>query len=257
MILAIDIGNTNIVLGCMEEEEILFTARYSTDRAKTEDEYALMLMDMFKFHDIFPDQIEGAIISSVVPELKTVFQLAVKEVTGKHPLIVSASLNTDLKIKIDNNNQLGSDLVVNAVAACAKYPKPIMIFDMGTATTLSVIDVQGAYIGGMIIPGLRLSVDALSAQTSQLPRISLDPPEQLIGTNTINCMKAGAIYGSAAMLDGVIDRVEEALGGQPFSVIATGGLISEVLPYCKRKIIYDSNLMLQGLHILYEKNKNT
>ncbi|MDD2216414.1 MAG: type III pantothenate kinase [Eubacteriales bacterium] len=254
MILAIDVGNTNIVIGCLEKEATLFTSRYSTDRSKTEDEYALLLMDMFRFHGISPSDIEGGIISSVVPELKKVFQLAVEKLTGKCPMIVDPAQIEELNIKIDNPAQLGSDLVVNAVAALDKYPKPILIFDMGTATTLSVIDEKGDYIGGMIIPGLRLSVDALSARTSQLPRISLDAPKQLIGTNTINCMKAGAIYGNAAMLDGIIERIEEELGKTP-TVVATGGLICEVVPYCKRKIIIDKNLMLWGLGILYKANQ--
>lgn len=254
MILVIDVGNTNIVVGCMEGEEIVFTARYSTDRAKTEDEYALMFMDMFKFYKVDIAQVEGAILSSVVPELKAVLRLAVERLTGKCPLVLSVDLDIGLNITIDNPAQLGCDLIANAVAALEKYEKPIVIFDMGTATTASVVDEAGNYIGGMIIPGLRLSVDALSARTSQLPHISLDKPEQLIGTNTINCMKSGAIYGNAAMLDGIIDRVEEQLG-QSVTAVATGGLIGEIVPYCKRKVILDKDLMLHGLRILYDRNK--
>jgi len=255
MILAIDVGNTNIVIGCMEKDNILFTARISTDRAKTEDEYAVMLKNLFEINGVSSDIVEGGIISSVVPDLKKVLYLAVKKVTGKSPLIVSQDLDTGLIIDMDAPASLGSDLMVDAVAAIAKYPKPILIFDMGTATTLSVIDENGVYIGGMIMPGLRLGVDALAARTSQLPRISLDAPEQLIGKNTINCIKAGAIYGNAGMLDGLIDRVAEELGTTP-TVIATGGLIGEVVPYCKRKLIFDKHLTLWGLLMLYERNKN-
>lgn len=256
MIIAIDIGNTNIVIGCLEKDDILFSARFSTDRTKTEDEYTIMLMNLFQIHGISPSLVEGGIISSVVPDLKQVLQLAVKMVTGKTALIVSLALDIGLKIEMDNPSALGADLVVNAVAAIDKYPKPIVVFDMGTATTLSVIDEHGTYIGGMIMPGLRLGVDALAARTSQLPRISLDAPEKLIGKNTINSLKAGAIYGHAGMLDGLIDRVAEDLGKMP-TVIATGGLISDVVPYCKRKLIFDKNLMLWGLKILYERNKDT
>lgn len=255
MILAIDVGNTNIVIGCMEKDNILFTARISTDRAKTEDEYAVMLKNLFEINGVSSDIVEGGIISSVVPDLKKVLYLAVKKVTGKSPLIVSQDLDTGLIIDMDAPASLGSDLMVDAVAAIAKYPKPILIFDMGTATTLSVIDENGVYIGGMIMPGLRLGVDALAARTSQLPRISLDAPEQLVGKNTINCIKAGAIYGNAGMLDGLIDRVAEELGTMP-TVIATGGLIGEVVPYCKRKLIFDKHLTLWGLLMLYERNKN-
>ncbi len=253
MILVIDVGNTNIVVGCMKGDDIIFTARYSTDRAKTEDEYVLMFMDMFKFNKVDAEDIQGAILSSVVPELKMVLRLAVERLTGICPLVVSVDLDIGLPIAIDNPSQLGSDLIVNAVAAIEKYEKPILIFDMGTATTFSVIDEAGNYIGGMIIPGLRLSVDALSARTSQLPRISLDRPEQLIGTNTINCMKSGAIYGNAAMIDGIIERVEDHLGA-PCTAVATGGLIGEVIPYCRKKVILNKNLTFHGLRILYEKN---
>lgn len=255
MILAIDIGNTNIVVGCIQNSEITVTTRFGTDRTKTDDEYAMLLMNMFLFHKIDVHQIEGSIISSVVPVLRTTLQSAIEKLTGKRPLLVGVGLKTGLNIQIDNPAQLGNDLVADAVAACAKYPKPILIFDMGTATTLSVIDAAGNYLGGMIIPGLRRSVDALSTGTSQLPHISLDPPEQLIGKNTVNCMRAGAIYGNAAMLDGIIERVEEELG-MPATVVATGGLIHCVVPHCRRKIICDDNLMLEGLALLYEKNQS-
>lgn len=254
MLLAIDVGNTNIVIGCVDEKDIRFSARFATDKDKTEDEYALMLMSLLQIHKVPPEDIHGSIISSVVPELKKVLQLAVKLVTGTTPLVATLALDTGLKVAVDAPATLGADLVVDAVAAIAKYPTPIIIFDMGTATTVSVIDAEGIYRGGMIIPGLRLSVDALSTRTSQLPRISLDEPEQLIGTNTINCMKAGAIYGTAAMLDGLVDRLEEELGQSP-TVIATGGHIGDIVPYCRRKMIYDKDLMIHGLQILYEKNK--
>ncbi|MGI6733278.1 MAG: type III pantothenate kinase [Anaerovoracaceae bacterium] len=255
MIIAIDAGNTNIVIGCLEKDQIFFTARISTDRVKTEDEYAVTLMNLFQINGISPKEVEGGIIASVVPELNQVLQLAVKMVIGKIPMLVSLDLDTGLKIEMDTPNSLGADLVVDAVAAIAKYPKPIMIFDMGTATTLSVIDENGTYIGGMIMPGLRLGVDALAARTSKLPRVSLEAPEQLIGKNTVDCIKAGAIFGHAGMLDGLIDRVAEELGKMP-TVIATGGLIGEIVPHCKRKLIYDKHLMLWGLQILYERNKD-
>lgn len=257
MILAIDVGNTNIVVGCLNgvaDKDILFTARLTTDRSKTEDEYAMMLMSLFSIHKVDVKMISGTIISSVVPDIKTALQEAVELLTGSSPMIVGSGVKTGLNIKIDNPAQLGSDMVVDAVAASAAYPKPIIVFDMGTATTLSVIDRDGNYLGGMIIPGLRTSVNALVSGTSQLTRIGLDAPEQVIGTNTVNCMKAGAIYGNAAMLDGLIDRVEEALGAPVASVIATGGLVSCVVPYCKRTIICDEQLMLRGLYLIYQKN---
>jgi len=254
MILVIDVGNTNIVIGGMEDDRILFQARYSTDRAKTEDEYALMFMDMFRLENIHPDEIEGGIISSVVPELRKVLMLAVRKTTGKCLMILGPEIETDLEVDMEIPGQLGSDQIADAVAALAKYPTPLLIFDMGTATTLSVISKDGVYRGGMIIPGLKLSVEALYTKTSLLPRISLDKPAHLIGKNTTDCMKAGAIYGNAAMMDGLIERMEEELGEEA-TVVATGGLISEIVPYCKRKIIMDKDLIFYGLQILYRKNK--
>ena len=255
MILAIDVGNTNIVIGGLEGEEIRFQARYNTDRAKTEDEYALIFMDMFRLEEISPDEIEGGIISSVVPELRKILQLAIQKLTGKCLMILNPDLDIDLIINMDIPGQLGSDQVADAIAAIAKYPTPILIFDMGTATTLSVVDKQGIYIGGMIIPGLKLAVESLYSKTSLLPRISLDAPPQLIGKNTTNCMKAGAIYGNAAMMDGLIDRMEEELG-EKATVVATGGLICEIVPYCKREVIVDKDLILRGMKMIYEKNKD-
>ncbi|MDI9492950.1 MAG: type III pantothenate kinase [Bacillota bacterium] len=255
MIIAIDVGNTHIVMGCLDKDNIYFAARVSTDRVKTEDEYAITLKNLFQIKGVSPEDVEGGIIASVVPELTQILQLAVKMVIGKTPMLVSRDLDTRLRIEMDAPNTLGADLIVDAVAAIDKYPKPIMIFDMGTATTLSVIDENGTYIGGMIMPGLRLGVDALAARTSKLPRVSLEAPEQLIGKNTVDCIKAGAIFGHAGMLDGLIDRVAEELGKMP-TVIATGGLINEIIPYCKRELIYDKHLMLWGLRILYERNKD-
>lgn len=254
MILAIDVGNTNIVIGGIEGDNILFQARYSTDRSKTEDEYALMFMDMFRLEDISPDAIEGGIISSVVPELRKALRLAVKKVTGKWLMVLGPEITTGIMIDMDIPGQLGSDQIADAIAALAKYPTPILIFDMGTATTLSVIDKDGIYRGGMIIPGLKLSVEALYTKTSLLPRISLEKPLHLIGKNTTDCMKAGAIYGNAAMMDGLIDRMEEELG-EKATVVATGGLICEVVPFCKREVIVDKDLILWGMKMLYEKNK--
>lgn len=254
MIVAIDMGNTNAVIGCMEGEKLIFTSHISTDRSKTVDEYALLFKGIFEMNRIDPKTLDGGIISSVVPMLRPVLRDAVQVLTGKKPLLVGAGVKTGLNIKIDNPAQLGGDLVVAAVAACAKYPRPIVIFDMGTATTASVIDQNGSYLGGMIIPGLRVAVDALSARASQLPlNISLEAPEHLIGTNTIDCMRSGAIYGNAAMIDGIIDRVEDELGA-PVTAVATGNLVSLVTPYCERRIHEEPNLLLRGLGLLYEKN---
>nr|WP_319488234.1 type III pantothenate kinase [uncultured Caproiciproducens sp.] len=253
MILAIDVGNTNTVLGCMDDDKIHFTARFATDRTKTSDEYAILVQNLFMVNRCTFSKIEGGIISSVVPELSVVLQEAVEKVTEKVSLIVGSGVKTGLNILIDNPAQLGSDLVVDAVAAYAEYPKPALIFDMGTATTLSVLDERGNYIGGMIMPGVHLAMEALSRETAQLPHISLEAPKKITGTNTVDCMKSGAIFGNAAMLDGVIDRIEQELRQQA-TVVATGGLAHHIIPYCRRKIICDNDLTLKGLYIIYKKN---
>lgn len=255
MLLAIDVGNTNIVLGCIEDETIRFTVRMATERTRTEDEYAMMFASLLSMRKVEPGQVDGAIISSVVPGLRPVMVRAVQLLCGITPLLVGAGMKSGLDIKIDNPAQLGSDLVVGAVGAIARYPKPLLVFDFGTATTLSVVDEKGRYRGGMIMPGVRLAMEALSSRTAQLPHVDLEAPARIIGTNTIDCMNAGAIYGSAAMLDGVIERVEEELGEPVATVVGTGGLVGRVAPYCRHRIEIDEDLMLWGLRIIYEKNR--
>lgn len=255
MLLAMDVGNTNIVLGCICGDAIRCTARMATDRIRTEDEYAMALSQIFALRGIDPKGLDGAILSSVVPELKPILVRAVQLLCGITPLVVGAGVKSGLNIRIDDPATLGSDLVVGAVGAMAKYPKPLLVFDFGTATTLSVIDGKGAYRGGMIMPGLRMAVEALASHTAQLPHIDLQAPPRVIGTNTVDCMNAGAIYGNAAMLDGIIGRVEEELGEPLAAVVATGGLIAKIAPYCRRAIAVEDDLMLWGLKIIYEKNK--
>lgn len=253
MILTIDIGNTNTVLGCWREGRLILTVRLHTNRDQTADEYCLLITGLLRNRGIALEELSGGILSSVVPELKKVMKDAMELMTGKAFLTVGAGLKTGLNIRMDNPAQLGADLVVDAVAALSKYKPPLVIFDMGTATTMSVVDGSGAYLGGMIIPGLRLSVDALSARAAQLPYIHLGPPEKFIGSNTIDCMQSGAVYGSALMIDGLIQRTAEELG-QPVTAVATGGLMAVVHNFCREPLHYDENLMLEGLYLLYKKN---
>ena len=224
MILAIDIGNIRTTIALFNGEGMpSFQSELETDSKMTDDRCAIDLIGVFHLYQAELSGVDGAILSSVVPELKKVMKDAMELMTGRSFLCVGAGLKTGLNIRMDNPAQLGADLVVDAVAALAKYPPPLVIFDMGTATTMSVIDPTGAYLGGMIIPGLRLSVDALSARAAQLPYIHLGPPERFIGSNTIDCMQAGAVYGSALMIDGLIRRTGEELGC-PVTAVATGGL---------------------------------
>jgi type III pantothenate kinase len=254
MILAIDMGNSNIVIGGIDHTRTYFVERVTTNQGKTDLEYAVNIRDIMAIHNLPLSSIEGAIVSSVVPPLTDVMLSSVKKITGKTPMLVGSGMKTGLNISMDNPKTVGSDLIVQAVAALKTYPTPIIIIDMGTATTVSVIDKSGNYTGGIIFPGLRVSLDSLSSKAAQLPYIGLNRPSKIIGKNTIDCMKNGILYGNAAMIDGVIDRIEEELGS-PATAVATGGLASFVLPLCKRQIHYDDDILLRGLMILYEKNK--
>ena len=254
MILAVDIGNSNIVLGCIEDRKIKKEARIATDLIKTSDQYCAELKNMLDLLEIPVDSIEGSIISSVVPPLLNSFKTAIRKLTGKVPLVVGPGIKTGLNILLDNPALAGGDLIVAAVAALAEYPAPMLITHMGTATTIPAIDAKKNYLGGCICPGVKISAEALSGRTAQLPAISLEAPQKAIGRNTIDSMRSGLMMGSAAMLDGMIDRMEEELG-HPVTVIATGGIARFVIPMCRRKIHYDKDLLLKGLLRLYENNK--
>ncbi|MCM1254325.1 MAG: type III pantothenate kinase [Clostridium sp.] len=253
MILAVDIGNTNIVIGCMEEEKIYFVERVSTDISKTELEYVVEFKTLLELYRIEMKEITGCIIASVVPPLNNVVKTAMEKLFHMSPLLIGPGIKTGLNILMDNPGQLGSDLVVNAVAGLQYYGAPIIMIDMGTATTISVVDEKKNYIGGMILPGVKVSLDSLVNRTSQLPRISLEAPKKVIGKNTIDCMKSGIIMGQAACIDGMIERIFEELGYEA-KVVATGGLAGSIVPYCKQKVIHDNELTLKGLNIIYRKN---
>lgn len=253
MILAIDIGNTNIVLGGIENTQIVFVARMATDVIKTSDQYHLELKNMLKLFSVDTAKLEGTIISSVVPPVLHSIHTAILKMTGCEPLIVGPGIRTGLNVHVDNPKQVGSDLIVAAVAGMKEYGAPLMIVDMGTATTITVIDENKSFRGGAICPGVRISMDALTSRTAQLPGISLEAPKQAIGRNTVDCMQSGIMLGAAAMLDGLLDRMEEELGRE-VPVVATGGISQFVIPLCRRKIIYDKNLLLKGLNILYRNN---
>lgn len=256
MILAIDMGNTNIVVGCFDEKDIYFTERISTDTSKTELEYAVLIKTILELHGVEPDGISGAIISSVVPPLIQILVLSIQKVAHITPIIVGPGVKNGLNIRMDNPKQIGADLVVDAVAGLQGYGAPLIIIDMGTATTISVIDKNKNYVGGMILPGVKVSLESLVSKTSQLPRISLEAPKKCIGTNTIQCMQSGIVYGEASCLDGMIDRIEEELGYH-CTVVATGGLSKVITPHCKKEIILDDDLLLKGLRVIYDKNKDT
>ena len=254
MILAIDVGNTNIVVGCIDDLKTYFIERLSTNRTKTELEYAEDLKNVLDIYHIKKTEIEGCIISSVVPQITNIVKLAAEKILKKNAIVLGPGVKTGLNIMMDNPGQLGADQVADAVAGISGYPVPLILIDMGTATTASVVNSKKQYVGGMILPGVGVSLDALTARASQLSGISIDAPRHVIGKNTIECMKSGVLYSNAAALDGIIDRIEEELG-EKATVVATGGLAKKIVPHCKREIILDEELLLRGLLIIYEKNK--
>ena len=253
MILAIDIGNTNIVVGCIDDEKTYFIERLSTVRTKTELEYAVDLKTVLDIYHIKKTDIEGCMISSVVPQITDIARLAAEKILKKEVMVLGPGVKTGLNIMMDNPGQLGADMVADAVAGLASYPVPFIVIDMGTATTVSVVNDKKQYIGGMILPGVGVSLDALTSRASQLSGISIDAPKHIIGKNTIECMKSGVLYSNAAALDGIVERIEEELG-QRTTVIATGGLAKKIVSHCKREIILDEDLLLKGLRVIYEKN---
>lgn len=253
MILAIDMGNTNTVIGGIDDDATYFIERITTDQGRTDTEYAVSIKNILEMHRIPISSIEGAILSSVVPPLNSTILNAVEKVTGFPALLVGSGMKTGINILMDNPKTVGSDQIVDAVAASHEHPLPLIVIDMGTATTLCAVDKKGNYTGGVILPGLNVSLNSLSSKAAQLPYISLEVPVHVIGKNTIDCMRSGIIYGNADMIDGILDRMAAELGEEP-TVIATGGLSRFITPLCRHNIIVDDALLLKGLLILYRKN---
>lgn len=254
MLLAIDIGNTNLVIGCMEDDKIVFKARIATDRTRTSDQYGVEIKNMIEAYGVSVSDIDDCIISSVVPPVFNSVKTGVIKVIGRQPMVVGPGLKTGLNIHVDVPSQVGSDRIVIAVAALAEYKAPMILLDMGTATTMDVVGADNVYMGGVIFPGVKVSLEALTSRAAQLPAISLDRPRHVIGKNTVDCMRSGMMYGTAAMIDGLLDRMEEELGRKA-TVIATGGMAQFVTPLCRREIILEKELLLKGLNIIYKKNK--
>lgn len=253
MLLVVDIGNTNITLGVFDNDERKMIARMATLVNKTADQYAVELIQILNIYDVSKEDIDGCIVSSVVPVVTNAIKKALSLIRVKKTLFVGPGVKTGLDIKIDNPAQLGADLVVGAVAAIKLYKMPCIILDLGTATTLSVLDKNGAFLGGPICAGVGISLEALTSKTSQLPQISVETPKSVIGKNSVDSMKAGLVLGSACMIDGLIERVESEIG-EVATVVATGGLAPEVVKNCKKDIIVNDNLLLDGLKAIYEKN---
>lgn len=255
MLLAVDIGNTNIVFGCVDDDDkIIVSERISTNHNATAAEYASLIKNILEMNDFKCSDIDDAVMSSVVPSVTNTVKSAIHKLFGVNAMVAGPGVKTGINILIDNPRQLGSDQAVDAVAAINTYPVPIIIIDMGTATTISVVDKNRNYIGGLIMTGMGVAADALIQRTAQLPKIDFELPDDIIGKNTIDCMKSGALYSNACAIDGIIERIEEKLG-EPCTAVATGGLAPVVIPLCRRKVHIDNELLIRGLTIIYRKNK--
>lgn len=253
MILTIEIGNSTITLGGVEGNDIRFECRINTDRVKTSDTYCIDLKTLLEIYGVALEKIEGVIIASVVPQVLNSVRTAIRKLLGKEPLVVGPGLKTGLDIRLENPGQMGADLVAADVAALSEHKPPLIVIDMGTATTMTVLDPNGAHLGGCVCPGVKISLEALTGQTSLLPGIQLDSPKQALGRNTADAMRSGIMFGTAAMLDGMIDRFQ-AETGWDFTIVATGGLARHIVPLCRHGILYDRHLIIKGLAKLYRDN---
>ncbi len=254
MILTIDIGNTNITVGVLDGRKPAFVGRLSTHRAYTSDELSLSMLHLLQLYRFDYAQLTGGIVSCVVPQLSATIEEAVTTLFGFKPLMVGPGVKSGVNILIDNPSQLGADLVATSVGTVSLYPLPAIVIDMGTATKIGAIDKNRSFIGCSIVPGIRIMLDALSGGTAQLPQIGLSPPRRVIGTNTVDSMSSGIIYGNASLLDGMITRYAAHLGPVA-TIVATGGYAHRVVPYCEHDVVYNEDLLLIGLSAIYERNQ--
>ena len=253
MLLVTDIGNTNIVFGGMEDGVIRFQARIATDRQKSSDQYAMTFLKLMTVYGIDAAEIQDCIISSVVPPVLNAVKTGIQKILNIRPMVVGPGLKTGLNIQVENPAQVGSDRIVAAVGALIDHEAPLILLDLGTATTFEVVGSGNSYLGGCIIPGVRTALDGLISRSAQLPSISLEMPVRTIGKNTVECLQSGVLCGAAAMIDGMIGRIEEELGQQA-TLLATGGIAPLVVPLCKREIQLEEDLILRGLEVIYRKN---
>jgi type III pantothenate kinase len=256
MLLVVDLGNTNVLLGLYEGEKLVQTFRVATVRSRTEDEYAVLLQQLFSLRQLSSGSVSGAIIASVVPQLTDVMVSAIRQAVGREPLIVGPGLKTGISVLYDNPHDVGADRIVDAVAAYARYQSGLIVVDFGTATTFNCVSPKAEYLGGVIVPGVKVSLEGLMRSAAKLRPVELTAPPHVLGRNTTHALQSGAIHGYAAMVDGLVDRLVAELGF-PCRVIATGGLAPLIGKHAKRIEELDPNLTLEGLRILYERNSRT
>ncbi len=254
MLLVMDVGNTHIVLGLFQKDELLHHWRVQTDRNATEDEYAMLLKSLFEHVGIRMEEIDGVSISSVVPPLKRVLHLLVRKYFGLEPLVIGPGVKTGLNIQYENPREVGADRIVNAVAAIDSYGPPLIIVDFGTATTFCFINEQGHYVGGAIVPGVHVSAEALHQRAAQLTRVEVVKPESVVGRNTVKAVQSGLFYGYVGVVDGIVNRMKRLLTKRP-TVVATGGLAELISKEAESIDVYDPLLTLRGLKIIYERNQ--
>lgn len=255
MLLVIDIGNTNTVLGLYQGEECRHHWRCASDKTKTEDEYAVLLRDMLQLVGLGLEDVTAAALSSTVPPLVNVWRKLCRKYMDVSPLVVSGDIRTDLEICLDNPRETGPDRIVNSVAGRAKYGNSLIVVDLGTATTFDCVSAEGKFLGGVIAPGLGSSADALFNSTARLPRVAFDVPCRALATNTVQALQSGLVYGFAGLLDGIVKRLKAEMGGD-VKVIATGGLAGAIARVAESVDVVDSMLTLDGLKILYDMNRD-
>lgn len=255
MLLVIDVGNTNIVLGVFKDKELLYDWRISTEKDRTSDEYGLLFEQIFKFNNIDVEELEDIIISSVVPPLMHTLPAMSVKYFNIEPIVVGPGVKTGMNIKYDNPKEVGADRIVNAIAAYEKYGGPLIIVDFGTAITFCAVSKEGDYLGGAITPGIKISTEALFMRTAKLPKIEIMKPEKVIGKNTANSIRSGVVYGYIGMVDYLIEKMIEEMEEDNVKIIATGGFSNLIASESKYIKTIDKLLTLEGLRIIFERNR--
>lgn len=257
MLLVIDVGNTNIVFGVYKEEELLYNWRITSDKDRTSDEYGLLFDQIFKFNGLKVSDVKNIIISSVVPPLMHTLPTMSRRYFNIEPIVVGPGIKTGIDIKYDNPKEVGADRIVNAIAGYEKYGGPLIIVDSGTAITFDAVGSDGSYLGGVITPGIKISSEALFLRTAKLPKVEIAKPDKVIGKNTVNSIQSGLVYGYIGMIDYIIENMIKEMNYKEseVKVIATGGFSSLISTESKYIDIIDSLLTLDGLRIIYERNK--